>query len=168
MMGPAPLLQVNNLQKYFPVRRAILPWHKDYVQAVDDISFELAPAETLGVVGESGCGKSTLARLLVRLVEPDAGSIRFDGQLVGTADGLGLRQLRRRMQMVFQDSFASLNPRLSVEESIAFAQRSHGASRKAARQKTHHLLSLVGLEPSLFHQRYPHELSGGQRQRVNI
>lgn len=167
-MKAVPLLEVSNLKKYFPIEGGIFNRQKNYVQAVDGISFNLAHAETLGVVGESGCGKSTLARLLIKLIEPDDGLIQFEGRLVGRSDGIELRQLRRRMQMVFQDSFASLNPRLTIDETIAFSPRAHGASRESARKKTQRLLSLVGLEPTQFQRRYPHELSGGQRQRVNI
>jgi peptide/nickel transport system ATP-binding protein len=136
------------------------------VQAVDGISFEVARGETLGIVGESGCGKSTTARLLIRLVEPDAGEIVFDG--LGLGDGLTLSELRRQAQMVFQDSYASLNPRLTVGDSIAFGPRVHGMKAAAARALAQDLLRRVGLDPALFAGRYPHELSGGQRQRVNI
>jgi peptide/nickel transport system ATP-binding protein len=133
------------------------------VQAVDDVSFEVRRGETLGIVGESGCGKSTTARLILQLIRPDEGSIRFEGQSVGTANGLSLRELRRQAQMVFQDSYSSLNPRLPIEDSIAFGPVVHGVPRAQARQ-----LTQVGLDPGQFIRRYPHELSGGQRQRVNI
>jgi peptide/nickel transport system ATP-binding protein len=138
------------------------------VQAVDDVSFDVASGETLGIVGESGCGKSTTARLLMHLIALDSGSIVFDGQAVGAADGLSHRDLRRRMQMVFQDSYASLNPRLPVAMSIAFGPFVHGLAKSEALKRAAELLAAVGLDPVLFANRYPHELSGGQRQRVNI
>ena len=137
------------------------------VQAVDGVSFDIAPGETLGIVGESGCGKSTTARLLMHLIEPDAGEIRFDGKTVGSR-GFDVRDLRRQMQMVFQDSYASLNPRLAVQDSIAFGPMAHGMSPDKARAKARDLLALVKLDPDQFGRRYPHELSGGQRQRVNF
>ena len=161
--GPAqPLLIANGLRKHFPVRRGVV------VKAVDGVSFEVRKGETLGVVGESGCGKSTVARLLMRLIEPDAGEIVFDGEAIEAGDRRGLRELRREMQMVFQDSYASLNPRLPIEDSIAFGPRAHAVPGKQARARAHALLEQVGLQPALFAKRYPHELSGGQRQRVNI
>jgi peptide/nickel transport system ATP-binding protein len=119
------------------------------------------------VVGESGCGKSTTARLLMRLIEPDRGDIIFDGRAVGGRD-LSLKAFRRQSQMVFQDSYASLNPRLTIEDSIAFAPQVHGLPHQQAVQRARDLLARVGLEPRRFAERYPHELSGGQRQRVNI
>lgn len=161
--GPAqPLLIARDLRKHFPVKRRVV------VKAVDGVSFEVRKGETLGVVGESGCGKSTIARLLMRLIEPDAGEVVFDGEVVAADDRAGLRTLRREMQMVFQDSYASLNPRLPIEDTIAFGPRAHGVSRQAARERAHALLEQVGLRPALFAKRYPHELSGGQRQRINI
>jgi len=161
-----PLLRVTGLRKFFPVRGGLLGRKVADVQAVDGVSFEVARGETLGIVGESGCGKSTTARLLVRLVEPDAGEIVFDG--LGLGDGLELAELRRQVQMVFQDSYASLNPRLTAGESIAFGPRVHGMKPAQARARADDLLRRVGLDPALFAGRYPHELSGGQRQRVNI
>ena len=160
------LLQVKGLRKHFPLKKDMLGRGGGTVHAVDDVSFDLAEGETLGVVGESGCGKSTTARLLVRLIEPDAGDIRLEGRLVGAQ--MPLAEARSKMQMVFQDSFASLNPRLTIEDSIAFGPVVHGLPRAQARERARSLLSRVGLEPSRFAGRYPHELSGGQRQRVNI
>jgi peptide/nickel transport system ATP-binding protein len=160
-----PLLKVEGLKKHFPIRAGLLGSTKT-VRAVDDVSFTIAKGETVGIVGESGCGKSTTARLLMHLMDRDAGDILYDGMQVGRA--LSLRELRRGMQMVFQDSYASLNPRLTIEESIAFGPRVHGMGDKAARTLARELLGKVGLRPETFANRYPHEISGGQRQRVNI
>jgi peptide/nickel transport system ATP-binding protein len=166
--GPhQPLLLVRNLKKHFSVKGGFFTT-AGRVHAVDDISFAIGKGETLGVVGESGCGKSTTARLLMRLIEPDAGEMIFDGDAVSATGGLSLRELRRNMQMVFQDSYASLNPRLPVEETVAFAPRVHGLGATQSRARARSLLGQVGLDPDLYSRRYPHELSGGQRQRVNI
>ncbi len=168
--GPAqPLLTVKNLVKHFPIRGGLLGRTTGLVQAVDGVDFDVAKGETLGIVGESGCGKSTTARLLIRLIEPDSGEVLFDGQALGAVDGgITLTELRRQVQMVFQDSFASLNPRLTIEDSIAFGPKVHGVPDGEARGRARDLLGKVGLDPNLFGRRYPHELSGGQRQRVNI
>jgi peptide/nickel transport system ATP-binding protein len=160
-----PLLLVSGLTKHFPVRGELFSARKT-VRAVDDVSFAIAKGETLGIVGESGCGKSTTARLLMHLMKRDAGDIIYDGRQVGRA--LSLRELRRAMQMVFQDSYASLNPRLTIEQSIAFGPKVHGMPDAAARALARELLGKVGLRPETFASRYPHEISGGQRQRVNI
>jgi peptide/nickel transport system ATP-binding protein len=160
-----PLLQVSGLTKHFPVRGDLFSPRRT-VRAVDDVSFSVGKGETVGIVGESGCGKSTTARLLMHLMKRDGGSIIWDGREVGHA--LSLRELRRAMQMVFQDSYASLNPRLTIEESIAFGPKVHGMSDAAARALARELLGKVGLRPETFANRYPHEISGGQRQRVNI
>jgi peptide/nickel transport system ATP-binding protein len=167
--GPAqPLLMVEHLTKHFPVRGGLLNRRVATVQAVDDISFSVRKGETLGIVGESGCGKSTTARLLMRLMLPDAGSVVFDGDQVGDKRGIAVSDMRRQMQMVFQDSYTSLNPRMTMAESIAYAPRMHGLGRKQAYDRADSLLSRVGLNPRQYARRYPHELSGGQRQRVNI
>jgi peptide/nickel transport system ATP-binding protein len=160
-----PLLEVSGLTKHFPIRGDLFSARKT-VRAVDDVSFTIAKGETVGIVGESGCGKSTTARLLMHLVKRDSGEVVYDGMKVGQA--LSLRELRRCMQMVFQDSYASLNPRLTIEDSIAFGPRVHGMSGAAARALARELLGKVGLRPETFANRYPHEISGGQRQRVNI
>ncbi|UIK05522.1 ABC transporter ATP-binding protein [Neorhizobium galegae] len=165
--GPAqPLISARGLIKHFPVKGSGFMKPKKVVRAVDGVDFDIFKGETLGVVGESGCGKSTTARLLMQLILPDRGDILFDGETVGGA--LPLSDYRRQVQMVFQDSYASLNPRLTIEESIAFAPRVHGIAAGRAIARAHDLLHRVGLEPSRFAGRYPHELSGGQRQRVNI
>jgi peptide/nickel transport system ATP-binding protein len=159
------LLEVRGLSKQFPVRTGLFG-RAASVRAVDDVSFTVEKGEILGIVGESGCGKSTTARLVIGLIAPDRGEVVLDGEAVGPA--LSLRELRRRVQMVFQDSYASLNPRLTIEDTIAFAPKVHGVAPAAARRRAHELLRQVGLDPALFADRYPHELSGGQRQRVNI
>jgi peptide/nickel transport system ATP-binding protein len=164
-----PLLAVENLTKHFALKGGLLNRTKAVVQAVDGVSFDVQTGETLGIVGESGCGKSTTARLLMHLIPPDIGSIVFDGLVVGAADGgLSHRDLHRQMQMVFQESYASLNPRLPVAMSIAFGPFVHGLAKPAALKRAMELLEAVGLDPMLFANRYPHELSGGQRQRINI
>ena len=171
--GPAqPLLIVNDLRKHFTVRGG--PSFEPYggppqrVKAVDGISFQVLKGETLAVVGESGCGKSTTAKLIARLINADSGELVFDGLGVEQFGGLALKDFRRQLQMVFQDSHASLNPRMTVGEAVAYGPRVHGLSAAAARERAHALLDRVGLAPGLYAQRYPHELSGGQRQRVNI
>ena len=169
--GPAqPLLALKGLTKHFPIKGGMLGRTVATVRAVDGVSFDVLKGETLGIVGESGCGKSTTARLLVQLLGLGSGSMVFDGEAVGEprASGLSLRDYRRQVQMVFQDSYASLNPRLPIEDSIAFAPRVHGLSEREASERARELLAAVGLAPAQFARRYPHELSGGQRQRVNI
>jgi peptide/nickel transport system ATP-binding protein len=166
--GPAqPLLIVRGLRRHFPIKGGLFNRAAGTVQAVDGIGFSVLQGETLGIVGESGCGKSTTARLLMRLMEPDAGEVIFDGRPVGPG-GMSLREMRRQIQMVFQDSYASLNPRLPIEDTVAFAPIVHGVPKAKARARARELLAAVGLAPDQFARRYPHELSGGQRQRVNI
>jgi peptide/nickel transport system ATP-binding protein len=169
MTETAPLLQVRDLKKHFPASRNFFGQPTQWVRAVENVSFDVQRGRTLGIVGESGCGKSTTARLLMHLIEPDDGRIRIRGQEYGTQAGRKpLSELRKYMQMVFQDSYASLNPRLTIEDSIAFGPTIHGVSQKEARNQARELLRRVGLNPDVFVRRYPHELSGGQRQRVNI
>jgi peptide/nickel transport system ATP-binding protein len=163
----SPLLEIDGLQKLFPINTGLLGRPGAVVRAVDGVGFTLTQGETLGIVGESGCGKSTTARLVMHLIEPTAGTLRFEGKTVGTAE-LPLKSFRRQVQMVFQDSYASLNPRLTVEDSIAFAPTVHGTAKSDAIRRARALLDRVGLDPVRFAGRYPHELSGGQRQRVNI
>ncbi|MEH6727912.1 MAG: oligopeptide/dipeptide ABC transporter ATP-binding protein [Hyphomicrobiales bacterium] len=162
-----PALEAIGLQKTFTVRGGLPGSAAKKVHAVSDVSFRLQPGTTLGIVGESGCGKSTLARLLLQLIEPDTGDVLLNGsQILQTR--AGLKAYRSHVQMVFQDSSASLNPRLTIEQSIIFGPLVHGVSKENARSDAHQLLAQVGLEPALYAGRYPHELSGGQRQRVNI
>ena len=167
--GPAqPLLLARNLRKHFPVGGGIFGGGRKVVRAVDDLTLSVAKGETLGVVGESGCGKSTVARLLIRLIRPDRGTMVLDGDPVDEPHGITVNELRRQVQMVFQDSYASLNPRLTIAETLAFAPKAHGLPAAEARARVRDLLAKVGLEPDTYAERYPHELSGGQRQRVNI
>ncbi len=168
MTGRDALLVVRHLRKRFAVGGGVFGTKRQHVHAVDDVSFTVARGETVGVVGESGCGKSTTARLIARLIEAESGELLFDGEDVASRRGAARKDYRRDLQMVFQDSYASLNPRLTVEEAVAFGPRVHGLSRRVARDRARSLLARVGLEPETFAPRYPHELSGGQRQRVNI
>lgn len=161
------LLQVSDLVKHFPLKKDVFGRGGGVVRAVDGVSFAVKAGETLGVVGESGCGKSTTARVLMHLISPDRGEVVFDGKRVGSSE-MPLKDYRRQAQMVFQDSYASLNPRLTIEDSIAFAPQVHGVAHREAVERARDLLSRVGLDPRRFAERYPHELSGGQRQRVNI
>jgi peptide/nickel transport system ATP-binding protein len=163
-----PLLIAEGLRKFFPIRSGLLNRTVAEVKAVEDVSFFVMKGETLGIVGESGCGKSTLARVLMHLIPKDKGRLILDGDLVEERSGAGLSALRRSMQMVFQDSSSSLNPRLPIGESISYGPKVQGSGRKAAREASRSLMERVGLNPNLFSQRYPHELSGGQKQRVNI
>ena len=164
-----PLLEVDDLAKHYPMRRGIV-FSKTVgtVRAVDGIGFSLARGETLALVGESGCGKSTTARLVLRLIEPTTGTVHFEGQDITTLGGTALRALRRRMQIVFQDPFASLNPRMTVGAIIEEPLVVHAIGDKSSRRaRVAELLGLVGLAP--YHAaRYPHEFSGGQRQRIGI
>jgi peptide/nickel transport system ATP-binding protein len=159
-----PLLTVKDLKKHFPVKGA----GGRSVRAVDGVSFEVRKGETLGVVGESGCGKSTLARLLLHLIRPDSGELVFDGDPVDQPRGISVSALRRQVQMVFQDSYSSLNPRMPIRDSVAFGPFVQDHPMAEARTIASTMLAKVGLNPDQFGPRYPHELSGGQKQRVNI
>ncbi|WP_072052994.1 ABC transporter ATP-binding protein [Hymenobacter terrenus] len=168
-VAAAPLLEVQNLQVYFPLRKGFFRRATDYVRAVDDVSFTLYPGETIGLVGESGCGKTTLGRALLRLTEPTAGSILFEGTDLARLSAGELRRRRRDLQLVFQDPYAALNPMLTVGEAIWEPMRVHnvGGTRQQQKAKVLELLRTVGLRDEHF-QRYPHEFSGGQRQRICI
>ncbi len=164
-----PLLVVQGLKKYFPIKKGVLVDRTvDYVRAVDDVSFEISPGKTLGLVGESGSGKSTTGYCVLELLEPTGGSVRFMGQELTTMKKEDLRQMRREMQIVFQDPYASLNPRMTVGNIVAEPLIVHKVGDRARRRKTvEELLEVVGFNPD-FVNRYPHEFSGGQRQRIGI
>ena len=162
-----PLLQVNHLYKYFEVRGTSF-FRKLYVKAVDDVTFSLRQGETMGLVGESGCGKSTLGRLVLNLTRPTQGEVYFEGKNIYALPSNKMRQLRREMQIVFQDPYASLSPRFTIEDIIAEPLRTHGVPRGSVRKNiVQNLLDVVGLSPT-YARRYPHEFSGGQRQRIGI
>lgn len=163
--GKQYLLEAREIKKAFPVKLGM--GRKGVVSAVDNVSFKVSPGETLGIVGESGCGKSTTARLLLGLLPLDGGEVGFEGQNTATFDRLTRKKLRRQMQMVFQDPYSSLNPRMSIKENISFSMKVHGVSRAEQAERTATLLEQVGLHRN--HASYfPHQMSGGQRQRVNI
>src|SRR5436309_1675105 len=167
--GAEPLVELENLKVYFPIKSGIvLDRHVGDIRAVDDVSLTIRRGETLGLVGESGCGKSTVGRTILRLYKPTAGRILFEGRDISQLRENDLRPLRRRMQMVFQDPYASLNPRHSVGRIIGEPLRSHGlATRREANAQVRDLLNTVGL-PADAAGRYPHEFSGGQRQRIGL
>jgi len=163
-----PLLEARAVTKHFPVKGGgVIRREVAQVQAVDAVSFEVRPGETLGLVGESGCGKSTLGRCIVRLHELTGGQIIFDGRDISTLSRRALRPLRRQMQMVFQDPYASLNPRKRVGQLIADPLIIHGEGRAEAKRRVQGLMEVVGLAPEHYN-RYPHEFSGGQRQRIGV
>jgi oligopeptide transport system ATP-binding protein len=163
------LLEVRNLKVHFPVKHGVFSRAKAHVKAVDDVSFAIEPGETLGLVGESGCGKTTLGRAIVKLVEPTSGSVLFEGEDIARLSGRELRTRRRKFQMIFQDPYGSLNPRMTVGQIIGEAIDIHRLAADAAtrQQRILELLKAVGLDPA-HAQRYPHEFSGGQRQRIGI
>ncbi len=166
--GGAPLLEVRHVKKYFPIRKGVLQREVARVHAVDDVSFTVREGETLGLVGESGCGKSTLGRTIVRLLEPTAGEILFRGRPIQSLGARQLRPLRREMQMVFQDPYASLNPRKRVGTIISDPMKIHRlGSARERKARVEELLETVGLSPEHYN-RFPHEFSGGQRQRIGI
>ena len=168
-MAAEPLLRVRNLKKYFPIRGGLLSREVARVHAVDDVSFDILPGETLGLVGESGCGKSTTGRSILRLIEPTSGEVSFQGKNVTTLDKRSLRGLRKEMQIIFQDPYASLNPRMTVGSIIGEALVIHklAKGRRAREERVVQLLETVGLSADHL-RRYPHEFSGGQRQRIGI
>ncbi|KAF0180603.1 MAG: peptide/nickel transport system ATP-binding protein [Limisphaerales bacterium] len=163
------LLEVRNLKVHFPVKHGVFSRVNAWVKAVDDVSLTVAPGETVGLVGESGCGKTTLGRAIIRLLEPTAGSVTFEGEDITTLEGAALRERRRRFQMIFQDPVGSLNPRMTVGQIIGEALDIHrlAADEQAREARIGKLLEDVGLNPQ-HAQRYPHEFSGGQRQRIGI
>jgi len=162
------ILQVENLKKYFPIRRGVFQRHVGDVKAVDGVSFDVYRGETLGLVGESGCGKTTTGRTIIRLYEPTDGHVHFEGADLAAVRGGPLRQMRRKMQMIFQDPYASLSPRMSVLGIVGEPMEVHRvASGKERKDRVAELLELVGLDPA-FMNRYPHEFSGGQRQRIGL
>ena len=167
--GPTePLLSVRNLKKYFPIRRGVLSRVTSYVKAVDDIGFDINRGETLGLVGESGCGKTTTGRAILCLVRPDAGTIRFDGIDLLRLNGQEMRRKRRDMQIIFQDPYASLNPRMTIRAIVGEPFAIHGLTAGTEREdRVAELVKTVGLDPAVMN-RYPHEFSGGQRQRIGI
>jgi oligopeptide/dipeptide ABC transporter ATP-binding protein len=172
MAGPpdpgSPLLEVRDLKTWFPIRKGILSHTVGHVKAVDGISFDIQPGKTLGLVGESGCGKTTAGRTILRLIPATSGAVRYKGQDFFAYHGKELRQLRRQMQIVFQDPVSSLNPRMTIGNIIGEPIEVHGIARGAAKNDmVAALLRRVGLDPS-FASRYPHEFSGGQRQRIGI
>ena len=162
------LLEVRDLKKYFPIRKGFFSRVLGHVKAVDGVSFDVRHGETLGLVGESGCGKTTMARAILRLIEPTSGDVRFDGIPILSLKGKRLRRLRKRMQIIFQDPYGSLNPRLTVGSMISEAIKIHNIAKGAAvKHRVADLLDRVGIPPDHMN-RYPHEFSGGQRQRIGI
>lgn len=164
-----PILKVQHLKTWYPLRKGVFGRTYDYIKSVDDVSFEVYPGETLGLVGESGCGKTTLGRSILRLVEPTSGNVEFQGRNITELNNKELREYRKQVQIIFQDPYSSLNPRICIGDAIAEPMMVHDIERdaKKRRERVCSLLEEVGLEASHY-QRYPHEFSGGQRQRICI
>lgn len=163
-----PLLQVKNLKKYYPIKKGVISKTVGYVKAVDDVSFDIYPGETMGLVGESGCGKSTTGRSLVRLEDPTAGQVIFQGKDLASISHKEMRKLRTDLQIIFQDPYSSLNPRKRIGDLLAEPLLAHKlASKSEADKKVNEILEIVGLSKQ-YKNRYPHEFSGGQRQRIGI
>ena len=167
MNSPAPLLEASGLTKHFPVHRGFFGRVHDYVRAVDGVNLTIGRGDILGLVGESGCGKSTLGRLLLRLIEPSAGQLRFNNQDLRAMNASEMRAARREMQLIFQDPYSSLNPRMTIGQMLSEPLKVHGLHTGHEAARVSELLRTVGLRPEYAH-RYAHEFSGGQRQRVGI
>lgn len=169
LYAKAPILQIKNLKTYFPIKKGIFGKAKEFVKAVDDVTFDVYPGETLGLVGESGCGKTTLGRAVLRLIEPTGGEVLFNGISITDLDSKRLRDLRKDIQIIFQDPYSSLNPRITIGQAIMEPMQVHGIleNDKARKERVIELLQRVNMNESHFY-RYPHEFSGGQRQRICI
>ncbi len=168
MANAEPLVSVSNLKKHFPIRAGVLSRVVGHIKAVDGVSFTIPRGEAFGLVGESGCGKSTAGRTILKLLEPTEGDVHFKGHNLLTMNKQELRRLRREMQIIFQDPYGSLNPRMTVGEAIGEALSEHGIAHGGdKRRKVEHMLEVCGLAP-YHYRRYPHEFSGGQRQRIGI
>ncbi|MGD8523943.1 MAG: ATP-binding cassette domain-containing protein [Desulfobacterales bacterium] len=162
------ILQVKDLRKYFPIKRGFFQRSTGWVKAVKNVSFTISTAKTLGLVGESGCGKTTVARLILKLLQPDSGSIIFNGQDITELSDKEMKPLRKEIQIIFQDPYGSLNPRMTIGQSISEGLRIAGLRQATElRERLEHLLKIVGMSPRSI-DRYPHEFSGGQRQRIGI